>query len=446
LGVARASDRTGTWWIAAGIVLTLAAVVGREFIPPRSLDLMAPGRFRYFISSAPGTPWGSKVRWVDERNFRFQCHYEAHYDFAYQPCSITFLLTREGDNTHGMDLRRFDTLKLDLAYQGASRFVRVAVRSFDPRFSREDDGNSARMQSVNLRPRDVAAPLTLALDELVVPEWWSAQYDLPREYHLANLDNAVAVIVDLPGRLDGAPHELQLRALSLQGEWVARETLYFTILCGWIAGALGVLGWRFTQLRRQHRRQQLEIDALTVRTARLHAEQVGLKRLAAVDELTGVLNRRGVEESIAVEGVRGRDIALLVLDIDHFKRINDAHGHDTGDLVIQRVAAVIAENTREQDIVGRWGGEEFVVACIDCAPEHAAAVAEKIRQRIEASSFGSRHRVAVTASVGVSMMRGGDAFPEAFRRADAALYRAKAGGRNRTVFEEQLESAGAGSE
>jgi diguanylate cyclase (GGDEF)-like protein len=148
--------------------------------------------------------------------------------------------------------------------------------------------------------------------------------------------------------------------------------------------------------------------------------------------------------------MRGREVALLVLDIDHFKRINDDHGHDSGDLVIRRVAAVIAENTREQDIVGRWGGEEFVVACIDCPPQHAMVVAEKIRQRIEGCSFGLCHHVAVTASVGVAMMGGGDDFPSAFRRADAALYRAKAGGRNRIVFddaiEEQLERAGAANE
>jgi diguanylate cyclase (GGDEF)-like protein len=198
-----------------------------------------------------------------------------------------------------------------------------------------------------------------------------------------------------------------------------------------------VVGWRFGQLRRQHLRQQLEITALTARTARLRAEQDGLRRLAAVDELTGVLNRRGVEEALTGDGSAGCDIALLVLDIDHFKRINDDHGHDTGDRVIQGVAALIAENLRDQDIVGRWGGEEFLVACIDCAPQDAAGVAEKIRECIEASAFGPL-RIAVTASVGVAMMRSGDSFHSAFRRADAALYGAKAAGRNRIVLDDEL--------
>jgi diguanylate cyclase (GGDEF)-like protein len=317
--------------------------------------------------------------------------------------------------------------------------VRVTVRSFDARFSRADDGNSARMQSVTLPVRDVAKPLVIGLSELTVPEWWIFQHSLPHEFNIASLDNAVAVAVDLPDRLNnGAPHEVRLRGLVLQGEWIRRETLYFAILCAWVAGALGVLGWRFSDLRHQHRRQRLQIDALTARTARLRAEHDGLKRLAVIDQLTGVLNRRGIEHAIAGEAMGSHDIALLVLDIDHFKRINDTEGHEAGDLVLKRVATVIAENTRERDIVGRWGGEEFLVACIDCAPPHAATVAEKIRQRIEDSFFGSRQRIAVTASVGVAMMREGDSFPSAFRRADAALYRAKSSGRNRIVFDGEL--------
>lgn len=429
------NDRSGIGWIVAGIVLTLVLVLGREFIPRRSLDLLKPGSHLYFISNAPNTSWGSKVRWVDERNFHFRCHYAPEDASAYRPCGISFLLTRGEDKTRGMDLRGFESLSLDLAYQGTSRFVRVSIRDFDPRFSRADDSNSSRVHSVNLRARDTSGPLTIGLAELTVPEWWIAQYDLPREFTLAGLDNAIAVTIDLPDQLNGTPHELRIRALALQGEWIRRDTLYLGVLCAWIVGTLGAVGWRFAQLRQLHRRQQLEIKSLAARTALLRAEQDGLKRLAAVDELTGVLNRRGIEESLADGGTSGRGIALLVLDIDHFKRINDDHGHDTGDLVIQRVAQLIAENMRERDIVGRWGGEEFLVACIDCAPEHAAVVAEKIRQRIEASDLGNGHRIVVTVSVGVVMMGDAEGFHSAFRRADAALYRAKAAGRNCVVFE-----------
>ena len=234
------SDRNGFWWIVVGIVMTIAAVVGREYLPQRSLDLLAPGRPLY-ISNDPSRPWASRVRWVDEGAHHFQCHYTAQDNFSEEPCSVTFVLSRDGEATHGIDLQRFDSLHLDVVYQGASRFVRVAIRNFDSRFSRADDGNSARMQSASLRVRDVAAPLTMSLSELTVPEWWIAQHDLPREFNTASLDNAVSVTIDLPERLK-APQELRIRGLSLQGQWIQRETLYFAILCAWIAGALFTFG------------------------------------------------------------------------------------------------------------------------------------------------------------------------------------------------------------
>lgn len=431
------NDRNVIRWVLAGIVLTVAAVVGREFLPQRSMDLLAPGHANY-ISNDPASPWADRVRWVDERAFHFECEYTATDNLGLEPCSVSFLLNRDGHAAHGVDLRRFESLHLDLVYRGTSRFVRVAVRNFDPRFSRESDGNSARMQSANLRMRDVEAPLTIALSELTVPEWWIAQHNLPREFNVASLDNVVSVTVDLPDRL-AAPQDLRIRGLSLQGAWIQRETLYFGILCAWIIGVVGILGWRFVGLRRRHHEQQLVIEALSVRTARLRAEQVGLKRLAAIDRLTGVLNRRGIEDLLPEQASQGRDIALLVLDIDHFKRVNDTHGHDTGDLVLQHVAAVIAETTRAQDLIGRWGGEEFVVACMDCAAQHAASVAENIRQRIETSPFGSQHQIALTASLGAVMMRPGENLKSAFRRADAAMYSAKSMGRNRIVFDDGLQ-------
>jgi diguanylate cyclase (GGDEF)-like protein len=124
-----------------------------------------------------------------------------------------------------------------------------------------------------------------------------------------------------------------------------------------------------------------------------------------------------------------------MVDVDHFKRINDSHGHAMGDQVLQRVAAVMVQSVRAGDILGRWGGEEFIVACVHCTAEHAVQVAEKIRQRIEATPFGTRQRIHVTASFGVAAMHDMTGFAETLRRADEALYRAKSEGRNRVVVD-----------
>ncbi|HEV8689832.1 MAG TPA: GGDEF domain-containing protein [Ideonella sp.] len=413
--------------ILIGILLTWAAIVGREYLPLRTLDLLAPASGPpHFLNFASTPAAQRRLEWVDEPHFRFRCLP------GHESCGLTFLLTH-ADGAHGTDLRAYRSIALDMAYDGAPEVIHLGIRNFDPRFSREQDGNSARMQSMALRTIDTKDPLTVDLAELTVPEWWIQQFKLAREYNRPSFENATALFVELSYAPSATTHEIRLRRLALQGDWIGREALYLGILCTWMLCAAGVVVRRLLALRRQHRQQERDIEALVARTAQLNAEQHDLRRQAAIDPLTGLLNRRGLEQAFADLGERRAHSALIAVDIDHFKRINDGHGHDAGDQVLRRVAAVMARDVRSHDLLGRWGGEEFVVACTDCTAEQAAAVAEKIRQRIEASAFGARLRIAVTASFGVAMLHGNEELAEALRRADAALYRAKSLGRNRVV-------------
>jgi diguanylate cyclase (GGDEF)-like protein len=416
--------------IAAGILLTLAALLGREFLPERKLDLLAPSKRLHFLAtSAHG------IEWVDESRFHLRCHYVDTQ--GNQPCGVTFLLT-PGGLMQGMDLGSFESVVLDVAYRGNGSYVRLSMRNFDSRFSHEQDGNSARMQSTNIRAADLKGPLTISLNEFDVPEWWIAQFNLPRQYNKPSFENVTAISLDLPFSLADTVHEIELRRLELRGERISRETLYLAILVAWMLCAAGTVIWQLTSLRRQQRRQERDIEALIARTAQLRHEQDDLRRQASIDQLTGVLNRRGVEQALAGLGDRAdTGIALIMVDLDHFKRINDSHGHTTGDQVLQRVAAVMVQNVRVDDILGRWGGEEFIVVCANCTAGHAAQIAEKIRQRIETTAFGSRHRISVTASFGAAATQGSMAdFADTLRRADEALYRAKSQGRNRVVVDQ----------
>ena len=215
------------------------------------------------------------MRWVDIDRRHWRCDYRG-IDGC-QGCGLTFMLG-DAENGRGLDLSHFDTVRMELQYKGSSPFVRLALRNFDPRFSKPEDGNSARMQSVNLRPRDVQKPVQLELSELTVPEWWVQQFDLAREYNRPSLDNVTSLSIDLPSGLASQVHEMELRSLVLKGEWVGRDRVYLGILCGWLLGAsLMVLrGWN--QLRQNNSRQQREIDALTMRTRQLRIEQEKLRR------------------------------------------------------------------------------------------------------------------------------------------------------------------------
>lgn len=165
------------------------------------------------------------------------------------------------------------------------------------------------------------------------------------------------------------------------------------------------------------------------------------KLLARRDSLSGLGNRMALETAIATETARaqrfGEAFSMLIVDIDHFKRINDALGHSSGDRVIRAVSAELAECLRPYDQAFRYGGEEFVVLLSQTALNRGMRIAERIRRRIAARCHveGDRARK-VTVSIGLAEFQRNETVSELFDRADRALYRAKGEGRNRTVAAE----------
>lgn len=163
-----------------------------------------------------------------------------------------------------------------------------------------------------------------------------------------------------------------------------------------------------------------------------------LRRLATIDTLTGCLNRRSFQDRGKDELERSRRqgsaLSILMLDLDHFKAINDSRGHGAGDRMLRRFAEVCREVLRSPDSFGRLGGEEFGILLPDTDPRGAQTVAERIRARIsELDVEYEEDRISCTVSIGIAPVVHGDAtISEAIRRADAALYEAKAAGRNRT--------------
>jgi two-component system, cell cycle response regulator len=166
------------------------------------------------------------------------------------------------------------------------------------------------------------------------------------------------------------------------------------------------------------------------------------------DTLTGLYNRSYLLNQVGVlaerSAVNGIGLAVLMLDIDHFKQINDRFGHVAGDLVLREVAAVIRESTRAEDLTARFGGEEFVVVLPFSVPDLATERAERIRANLaERSIFTEGHEIRVTASIGVAYAPPGRSRSEMalIVAADEALYRAKAEGRNRVIFGRRLSQA-----
>ena len=170
------------------------------------------------------------------------------------------------------------------------------------------------------------------------------------------------------------------------------------------------------------------------------ADNARLEQLAQTDPLTQLLNRRALTERINAEMERAlrydSSLSLLMVDLDHFKRINDTYGHLVGDDVLRDFAKLLTATIRTTDVVARYGGEEFLVLLPEADEAGAEHFAERIRAAVEKQEFGARvghPALKLTASIGVATFPAAriESLEDLLARADAALYRAKADGRNR---------------
>src|SRR5690606_24963042 len=206
-----------------------------------------------------------------------------------------------------------------------------------------------------------------------------------------------------------------------------------------------VLGTLILGARRRHAfgdtvRPTLEVLASHLAVSLSNARMVHkLETMATTDGLTGLLNKRAMHEAasqkIAAANRFGRKLSLLVVDIDFFKKVNDTHGHDIGDIVIKGLAGVLERQKRTTDVVARFGGEEFVVLCEQTDESGAQQLGERIREELGKTTFHTPNGpLQVTCSVGVATFPGaGEKWDELFKAADEALYVSKRGGRNRVT-------------
>jgi diguanylate cyclase (GGDEF)-like protein/PAS domain S-box-containing protein len=183
------------------------------------------------------------------------------------------------------------------------------------------------------------------------------------------------------------------------------------------------------------------VDVFTDNTAGMAALQriKELQEMAYVDPLTGVANRAFTEINLRAKldemDRYGWPFGVLFVDIDHFKEVNDQHGHDVGDLALRTVARTLAANARSFDLVGRWGGEEFLVALVNVNGDRITALAERFRALVGASGVPTENgSVRITVSIGATLARPGDRVDTLVRRADELMYESKKAGRNRVTF------------
>ncbi|WP_230179207.1 diguanylate cyclase [Aquabacterium sp. CECT 9606] len=209
---------------------------------------------------------------------------------------------------------------------------------------------------------------------------------------------------------------------------VRQELIHFLFACTTLP-TISLLAGQLSDLRSRLRARK---DELAIAVERIQT-------LATRDELTGLFNRRHMAETLALQKKfsdrGGRVFCIGILDIDHFKRVNDTHGHGAGDEVLRNFAHTVQRELRESDVIARWGGEEFLLMLTECRVGQADAMMERVRDVINSKLMCPAHPdLHIRFSAGLAEQRFDEEVADTIERADQALYRAKRAGRNRTVL------------
>lgn len=425
--------RSSFWYkLVLGCLITLVVMYCHRFMPTKRLDIVPVSDVRAYLFGDTNTSGVSMASWIDEPGLSWQC--DIQNDGKNHSCG--FSISLDGHDPKGIDLSKYDSVNIELDYEGGDKRLRFFARTFVEGFSNlQKDSGSAKYQNVLIPATFLRKPLTIQMNEFFVAEWWISEYQVPREYVLPDFRNALTFGVDLSYPSAPGLHKFKLKKVQFVGLWVSAERWYLSILVFWILLMVGTGAYNLWMLKLQNRAERQRLEALISKNTVLESETNHYRQLSMLDQLTGVLNRHGLSEYIQHEfpDDQPQEVALIIIDVDFFKKINDKYGHDGGDKVLTAVAGVIRENVRARDTAARWGGEEFVVILPEARLEDARMAAEKLRSLVAATTFEAMPELQVTISLGVGAIAGVEPFHMLFRRVDVALYQAKAQGRNRVV-------------
>ncbi|MEZ0244265.1 MAG: GGDEF domain-containing protein, partial [Sphingomonas sp.] len=350
------------------------------------------------------------------------CDLKAGFDYPY--CGYEVFFNKAG-TTKGLDLTNFRSLTMVLTYKGPGKTFRVHLRNFDPRYSKTVEDDTSKFNRIEAE----ATPgreqrIDFALADFGVADWWLFKHKVPPKLSHPQFDNITSIDIQTGTEIALGHHEFTVKEIVLRTAIMSDAQWYLSLLGIWVALIGAYLAYRLRNLKGElGRRQQLQ--ALTLRQAQEAEED------ARRDHLTKLLNRRGVAErfeTLADAPGASDGIAAIIVDIDHFKSLNDRFGHAYGDEVLSTIATLIKRNLRAGDFAGRWGGDEFIAICPGIDAAGAQYIAEKIRRRIEHFHFGDCEHV--TASLGAHWAPAtGPGLTELVGLADVALYSAKRSGR-----------------
>ena len=410
------------------LVITILLLLWNHVGMERVVEISGRSGHPFLAASDIDTHGGSVARLVqDGKAQRLDCQLSSKLDWPY--CKLSYTLSNDGN---GLDLNELEYVTVDIDYAGPGpSMAKLVLLNFERGRYRLDDWTSRKVhetEAFEIVPGKVSR---FPINVFYVAGWWKRQSQQPMQQTGVNLDNVVQVDFMNAAEAKGDGHHVYtLRAIRFHGKVITKSKLLSLLIGMWITVAIVWSAMLSVTLRRDLDQSKAQLRLLSEVNRALKLETEQLAGHAHHDPLTGVLNREGLRAALmSTSTLLNAPMSVVFLDIDHFKRVNDDHGHAVGDEVLRLFAATVGTHIRASDQLVRWGGEEFLLVCPGCDLQNAIVLAEKLRIALMEGAWP--HALAVTASFGVAQHDPNEEISNVIDRADQQLYAAKKAGRNR---------------
>lgn len=407
--------------LLGGILLcALIAVIG----PEKSLQLYPfPGAAAHLYADSVEPNGTSVARWVNRSESAYEC--EIGYGVPYPYCGLVIKYKKVDSHNYNVldyfeftdattiDLSEYDGIYVSIDYTGASNALNLYMRNTEK--PPLDHSEYERVPYVHVDFSPKGGDIFIEFSRMQLARWWADRYNPPPELRQPKFDHVFEMAIDLPTLPPEGTHEFKLKRIFAKKSYISQQQIFIAI--SGLAGA-GVLVFLMQWLQMSLARRYTK-------------ENETLRSALVVDPLTRCLNRLGLET--AVGGVfplsNCSSVYVMVLDLDHFKKINDTLGHAAGDEVLRKAATVLAKELRGDDVFGRWGGEEFIIIS-RIGRDNLENLIERLMNSLRSITLETvAEPCQVSMSVGVTEALIGEAFVDVFQRADDAMYQVKQAGR-----------------
>ena len=413
------------------LMVTVIAMFAYQHFLDDILDINL-GTYPQVVASADSVDGGTSAISMTRSDTSVVIEYELREGYAYPYVGIKIYL---GDGkSRGLDLSNYDSLFVWLKPRNEGS-VRLYMRGYDSLLYRKNDETSLKFNEIEFTPTKEPYPAVFVPQEFRVAGWWVSQNEINVHKARVDLSNIPLIEIQTGTNAPLGYGGMEISKLRFKGKKISKVDLVTTLVALWFVTFLIILIIRFFDYSRERAANKKKREELEKNLRALEIEKSEYEKSSKEDPLTGCLNRAGFSSVLMREqenlSKNDSPVSFVILDIDHFKHVNDTYGHMVGDEVLVNLAKLIQSKIRNTDALVRWGGEEFVILCGDTPIQNAQFLAEQLRMAIENTQLIKQQKI--TCSFGIAEMIAGEDPKRLFERADKALYASKENGRNRVT-------------